>query len=57
MGELDWIDLAQDMYSACDLGNEISGPIKCWETTELLASRAGLSSTAQLQRVSLLVYC
>jgi hypothetical protein len=32
----DWIGLAQDRYSSCKLGNEPSGCIKCWETTEWL---------------------
>jgi hypothetical protein len=31
---VDWIGLVQDRYSSCELGNEPSGPIKCWETTE-----------------------
>jgi hypothetical protein len=36
LGELDWIGLAQDRYrySSCELGNEPSGSIKCWETIE-----------------------
>jgi hypothetical protein len=36
---VDWIGLAQDRYrwkSSCELGNEPSGSIKCWETTEWL---------------------
>jgi hypothetical protein len=35
---VDWIGLAQDRYrySSCKLGNEPSGSIKCWETTEWL---------------------
>jgi hypothetical protein len=36
---VDWIGLAQDRYSwesSCVLGNEPSGSIKCWETTEWL---------------------
>jgi hypothetical protein len=36
---VDWIGLAQDRYSwrtLFELGNEPSGPIKCWESTELL---------------------
>jgi hypothetical protein len=32
---LDWISLAQDRYR-CKLGNEPSGSIKCWESTEWL---------------------
>jgi hypothetical protein len=41
LGELDWIGLAQDKYryrGFCELGNEPSGSIKCWETTEWLNS-------------------
>jgi hypothetical protein len=30
---VDWIGLAQ-VESSCELGNEPSGSIKCWETTE-----------------------
>jgi hypothetical protein len=37
-GGVDWICLAQDTYPeveiCCELGNEPSGYIKCWETTE-----------------------
>jgi hypothetical protein len=33
---VDWIGLAQDRYSSCELGNEPSGSIKCWESTEWL---------------------
>jgi hypothetical protein len=34
---VDWIGLAQDrVESSCELGNEPSGSIKCWETTEWL---------------------
>jgi hypothetical protein len=37
---VDWIGLAQDRYrwreSSCKLGNEPSGSIKCWESTEWL---------------------
>jgi hypothetical protein len=37
---VDWIGLAQNRYryrySSCELGNEPSGSIKCWETTEWL---------------------
>jgi hypothetical protein len=36
---VDWIGLAQDRYrweSSCELGNELSGSIKCSESTELL---------------------
>jgi hypothetical protein len=36
---VDWIGLAQDRYrwrALCELGNEPSGSIKCWETTEWL---------------------
>jgi hypothetical protein len=28
---VDWIGLAQ-VESSCELGNELSGSIKCWET-------------------------
>jgi hypothetical protein len=31
---VDWIGLAQGRYSSCELGNEPSGSIKCWESTE-----------------------
>jgi hypothetical protein len=33
---VDWIGLAQDRYRYCELGNEPSGFLKCWETTEWL---------------------
>jgi hypothetical protein len=33
---VDWIGLVQDRYRSCELGNEPSGSIKCWETTEWL---------------------
>jgi hypothetical protein len=35
---VDWIGLAQDRYrySSCEHGNETSGSIKCWDTTEWL---------------------
>jgi hypothetical protein len=36
---VDWICLARDRYrweSSCERGNEPSGSIKCWETTEWL---------------------
>jgi hypothetical protein len=33
---VDWIDLAQDRHSSCELDNEPSGSIKCWESTEWL---------------------
>jgi hypothetical protein len=36
---VDWIGLAQDtvqVESSCELGNESSGSIKCWESTEWL---------------------
>jgi hypothetical protein len=51
---VDWIGLAQDRYrweSSCELGNEPSGSIKCWE---LLSSctTCGLLSGTQLHRVS-----
>jgi hypothetical protein len=36
LGGVDWIGLAQDRYSSCERGNESSGSIKCWETTEWL---------------------
>jgi hypothetical protein len=33
---VNWIGLAQDRYSSCELGNEPSGSIKCWESTKWL---------------------
>jgi hypothetical protein len=33
---VDWIGLAQDRYSSCELGNEPSGSIKSWVSTEWL---------------------
>jgi hypothetical protein len=33
---VDWIGLAQDRYRWRKLGNEPSGSIKCWESTEWL---------------------
>jgi hypothetical protein len=36
LGVVDWVGLAQDRYSSCELGNEHSGSIKYWETTEWL---------------------
>jgi hypothetical protein len=38
LGVVDWIGLAQDSdrWRACELGNEPSGSIKCWQTTEWL---------------------
>jgi hypothetical protein len=39
LGGVDWIGLAQDRYRweiSCERGNEPSGSIKCWETTEWL---------------------
>jgi hypothetical protein len=33
---VDWIGLAQDRYMWRALGNEPSGSIKCWESTEWL---------------------
>jgi hypothetical protein len=34
---VDWIGLAQDRYRcSCEVGNELSGSIKCWEYTEWL---------------------
>jgi hypothetical protein len=39
LGVVEWIGLAQDRYrgeSSCERGNEPSGSIKCWETTEWL---------------------
>jgi hypothetical protein len=42
LGDVDWIGLAQDRYrwreSSYERGNEPSGSIKCWETTEWLYS-------------------
>jgi hypothetical protein len=38
LGELGWIGLAQDSYSSCQLGNEPSGSVKCWESIEWLQS-------------------
>jgi hypothetical protein len=40
--------------SSCELGNEPSGSIKCWELPNGCTS-CGLSSGTQLHRVSLLV--
>jgi hypothetical protein len=37
--------------SSCELGNEPSGSIKCWETTEWLHNLRPLGGT-QLHRVS-----
>jgi hypothetical protein len=39
LSAVDWIGLTQDGYkaeSSCELRNELSGFIKCWETTEWL---------------------
>jgi hypothetical protein len=36
-GGLDWVGLTHvQVESSCELGNEPSGSIKCWETTEWL---------------------
>jgi hypothetical protein len=48
---VDWIGLAEDRYSSCELGNEPSGPIKCWELPSGCTT-CGLSSGTQLYRVS-----
>jgi hypothetical protein len=48
---VDWIGLAQDRYSSCELGNEPSGSIKCWELPNGCTT-CGLSSGTQLHRVS-----
>jgi hypothetical protein len=42
--------------SSCELGNETSGSIKCWELPSGCTS-CGLSSGTQLHRVSYLVIC
>jgi hypothetical protein len=50
---VDWIGLAQvQVESSCELGNETSGSIKCWELPSGCTS-CGLSSGTQLNRVSL----
>jgi hypothetical protein len=33
-GDLDWLDLAQDMDQSCEHGNERMGFIKCCEVVE-----------------------
>jgi hypothetical protein len=38
LGGVCWIGLAQNKYSSCEIGNEPSGSIKCWETVEWLHS-------------------
>jgi hypothetical protein len=41
LGDMDWIDLAQDMgqmEGSCGYGNEPSGSIKCWKILELLCN-------------------
>jgi hypothetical protein len=48
---VDWIDLAQDRYSSCELGNEPSGSIKCWKLPNG-CTNCGLSSGTQLHIVS-----
>jgi hypothetical protein len=51
---VEWIGLAQDRYrweSSCELGNELSGSIKCWELPSGCTT-CGLSSGTQLHRVS-----
>jgi hypothetical protein len=37
LGGIDWIELAEDkgpVEGSCELGNEPSGSIKCWEVLE-----------------------
>jgi hypothetical protein len=51
LSAVDWIGLAQDRYSSCELGNEPSDSIKCWELPNDCTS-CGLSSGTQLHRVS-----
>jgi hypothetical protein len=46
---VDWIGLAQDRCS-CELDNELSGSIKCWELPNGCTS-CGLSSCTQLHMV------
>jgi hypothetical protein len=48
---VDWIGLAQDRYSSCELGNEPWGSVKCWELPNGCTT-CGLSSGTQLHRVS-----
>jgi hypothetical protein len=51
---VDWIGLAQDRYmleSSCELGNEPSGSIKCWELPSGCTT-CGLSSGTLLHRGS-----
>jgi hypothetical protein len=40
--------------SSCERGNEPSGSIKCWESTEWLTT-GGLSSSTQLHRVIVII--
>jgi hypothetical protein len=47
---VDWIGLAQ-VERSCELGNEPSGSIKCWELPSGCTT-CGLSSSTQLNRVS-----
>jgi hypothetical protein len=46
--------VGRKVESSCELGNEPSGSIKCWELPNGCTS-CGLSSGTQLHRVSLLV--
>jgi hypothetical protein len=48
---VDWIGLARDRYSSCELGNEPSGSIKCWELPSGCTT-CGLSNGTQLHRFS-----
>jgi hypothetical protein len=53
-GGEDWIESGSGLRqeeSSCECGNEPSGAIKCWETTERYRT-GGLSSSAQLHRAS-----
>jgi hypothetical protein len=51
---VDWIGLPQDRYSSCELDNEPSGSIKCWELPSGCTT-CGLTNGTQLHRVSQLV--
>jgi hypothetical protein len=48
---VDWIGLAQDRYSSCERGNEISGSIKAGKPPSGYTT-GGLSSSTRLHRVS-----
>jgi hypothetical protein len=51
---VDWIGLAQvHVESSCEVDNEPSGSIKCWELLSGCTT-CGLSSGTQLHRVSYL---